>query len=273
MPSPPLTSPRTGPTLTAAGRRLKASTTIPRTTSPRCRRLLVPDVTPASCRMQPRQPCGGRAGCRRGLRGSRRAADQRPAAAGAAGHAAGPGEARRLRRGCRRGGDLPARHRGAERLPVRGGALRRDARRHQPGALHRPHHRQAAGDATHPVHVPARGAAAGVGERLAAGRPAAAHPAGQGGGGPRHREARRGLARPDRRSHPGRGWPRTAGHHGRAAGADPAAGHASWSWRPASPTAATSRSLPACSARWRRPARSSAAPTRATGVSCARAGP
>ena len=47
---PSLMSPRTGPTLIAAGRRLKASTTIPRTTRTRCARELRASVTPASCR-------------------------------------------------------------------------------------------------------------------------------------------------------------------------------------------------------------------------------
>ena len=47
---PALMSPRTGPTLTAVGRRLKASTTIPTTTRMRCARELRASVTRASCR-------------------------------------------------------------------------------------------------------------------------------------------------------------------------------------------------------------------------------
>ena len=49
------------------------------------------------------------------------------------GRPAGPGRARRVRRGGRRVGGLPARHRGAHRLPVRGRACRRDASRTSAG--------------------------------------------------------------------------------------------------------------------------------------------
>ncbi len=81
--------------------------------------------------------------------------------------------------------------------------------------------------------------------------PGAAHADGQGDRGARHRQARRGLAQPDVRhdpADPGRG---RAVHHRRAARGDPAARATCWSWRRASPTAAASRSRPACSARWR----------------------
>ena len=76
-------------------------------------------------------------------------------------------------------------------LSLLGAGRRGDRRRRRPGAVRRPHPGQAARDAAHPVRLPARPAAGGVGERVGAGRRHAAHPAGQGG-----RE--------------GRAWPTTA---------------------------------------------------------------
>ncbi len=98
------------------------------------------------------------------------------------------------------------------------------------------------------------------------------HPAGQGGRGQRDRQARRGLAHPDEQRRARRAGRGRAGHHRRAARADPDRWPGVWTWRPASPTARTSRSHRGCSARSRPPARSCAATTRATGAPRGRAG-
>ena len=69
----------------------------------------------------------------------------------------------------------------ADRLPLAVGAGRRaHRRRRRPGAVRRPQPGQAARDAAHPVRLPARPAARGVGERLGPGRGRAPGPAGQG---------------------------------------------------------------------------------------------
>ena len=109
----------------------------------------------------------------------------------------------RPRVGSRRGGrasdDLPARDRAADGLPLGRRAGRGHPRRHRPGALRRPHGRQAARHAPHPVRLPARPAAGGVGQRVGAGGRTAAAP-----GSPRRSRprARRPTARP--------GWARPA---------------------------------------------------------------
>ena len=175
MPSPSLTSPRTGPTLTAAGRRLKARTTMPRTTSPRCRRLLVggghPSIVPEP-RRQSARPRSVGGGCED--RRMREITDD--AAARATGHPARPGRAGGVGRAGRRGGDLPARHRGAQRLPLRGGPVRRDPRGHRHGPLRRPFGGQAARDAPHPVHLPARPAARRCGGARRTASPSSSRP-------------------------------------------------------------------------------------------------
>ena len=89
------------------------------------------------------------------------------------------------------------------RLPVPVGPRRRaERRRRRPGALRGPQPGQAAGDAAHPVRLPARPAARRLGECLGAGGRCPSRPAGQGRRGRRTGHRRRRLGRRRRGRHP-----------------------------------------------------------------------
>ena len=94
---------------------------------------------------------------------------------------------------------------------------------------------------------------------------AAAHPSRQGDRGARHRQARRRLAQAAERHVLGP-WPRTVPPRPPSCASRSRRSPVVWTWPPASPTAATSRSRPGCSGRWARGARSSGGATRATGA-------
>ena len=147
MSSPSRSSSRTGPTLTAAGRRFVERRRIATRTRTVERRDTHGDT-------------------------SRRAAHPRLRAAGPAGAAAraGAGPPRGRPGGRDAGGHGAALDRAGDRLPLGPGPGRRGhRRRRRPGALRRPHPGQAARHAAHPVRLPARPAAGGVGQRLGPG--------------------------------------------------------------------------------------------------------
>ena len=137
-------------------------------------------------------------------------------------HAIAPGAPGRRPRGGDPGDDGAARDRAADRLPLGGRAGRRASRSPtSTGAVRRPHPGQAARDAAHPVRLPARPAAGGLGERGGAGRRPGAP------------QDRQGRGRPP-------AWPTTArlAREARAAPCSTALGRSATGCRPRSSAAA-----------------------------------
>ena len=269
MPRPSLMSPRTGPTLTAAGRRLNASTTMPRTTrtalrdgcsGPQSPSIVSEDLAPAV------------AGCRGGCEDRPHARRHRRSSAARAWrrrHAlAQPG---RLGRGGGRADDLPARHRAGRASTSRRSRAPRSPGRRRPGALRRASVVKQLAMRRTLFAFPRDLLPAVWGSASARVAGQLRDPPGQGGGGQRHRRRRGHLAHPHLR----RRAPRLR-DEGPATTAELRERIPALARRlELSPGQGLRRQLPdrapRCWARWRRADASCAVPTPVTGASPGRA--